>query len=98
MYHFVPKNVSISQKKILHNYVHGLGNYEISQKKSSENVFSGTGQKMVELPIYVSASLISSYHSSGIVTMNKKLACCQARVLIVTLYMGLYISRNAPLT
>ena len=43
MYHFVPKNVSISQEQKLHDYVHGLGNYEISQKKSSDNVFSGTG-------------------------------------------------------
>ena len=33
MFHFVPKNVSISQKKKLHNYLHGLGNFEISQKK-----------------------------------------------------------------
>ena len=69
------------------------------RRRKVQKMYSpGLGQKMVELPIYVSASLISSYHSSGIVTMNKKLACCPARVLIVTLYMGLYISRNAPLT
>ena len=33
----------MTRKQILNNYVHGLGNYEISQKTSSDNIFSRTG-------------------------------------------------------
>ena len=36
---------SLIQKKKLNKYVPRLGNYKISQKKSSYNVFSGTGAK-----------------------------------------------------
>ena len=47
---------SLILKKKLNNYIPRLGNYEISQKKSFYNVFSGTGAKnggIAQIYIYV---------------------------------------------
>ena len=52
---------SLIQKKILNNYVPRLGNYEISQKKSSYNVFSETGAKNGEIAHIYTCVLIVHY-------------------------------------
>ena len=44
---------SLIQKKKLNNYVLHVGNYKISQKKSSYDVLSGTGVSFGGLPIYI---------------------------------------------
>ena len=46
--YLVPRMFSLIQKK-KNNYVPRLGNYEISQKKSSYNVFSETGARNGEI-------------------------------------------------
>ena len=43
VYYFVPSNVFYDSGKKMNNNVLYVGNYKISQKKSSNNVFSGTG-------------------------------------------------------